>query len=112
VLGALGLWQAQRGLAERFTSGGMFDHALRVGAGYEAAVPGALWIERHIRPEIALTEAGIANQARIWLIPQQLDQALAEWQGATLATMRTAAHHHIHALKRNETLLMPSWGGQ
>ncbi len=108
MLGALDLGQAQWGLAERFTRGGVFDHALRVGAAHEAAVPYALGIERHIRPEIALSKARIANQARVWLIPQQLDQTLAERQRATLATMRTAAHHDVHAMKRNETLLMPS----
>jgi hypothetical protein len=97
VLGALCFGQAQRGFFKRVASDRMPGDPLRVLAADQSAVPDALRIEGHVRSEIALAEARVPDQVCVWLAPQQLDQPLAKWHPAALATVRSTAHHDVHA---------------
>jgi hypothetical protein len=59
-------------------TGGVAQDALCVDRAVEAAVPGALGVEGHVRPEVALTKARVADQTSMGLVLDQLDESLPE----------------------------------
>jgi hypothetical protein len=101
MLAALRWRQAQRGLVHQLGAEGMSrDPVGRVWAN-EAAVPLAFGIEHHVGSEIALAEAGVADQTRRALAPKQLDQPFPELQTTSLAAVWAAADHHVAGWRRS-----------
>ena len=64
---ALVCWQLQRA-REGFAAARMAHHALRVLGRVESAIPLAWWVDRNVRPEIALAEARVTKQVYIAII--------------------------------------------
>ena len=70
MLGAIGPGQVERRAFERRAGYRVMHDAFGVVAADQSAVPHALWIERDVGPEVALTKARIAQQTCVWLVLQ------------------------------------------
>jgi hypothetical protein len=67
VLGALGLWKLEPRFFEWLACCGVFDEQVGVVATSQPAIPDTFGVKRHVRSEITLAEARVADQVCRWL---------------------------------------------
>src|SRR5205814_7394755 len=97
MLGSFKLRQFQRRSTHRRATREMLDRPLGILRIDQSAIPDAFGIEEQIRPEIALAEAVVADQAGPSVALQERAEALAQAQPAALAAVRAAANHDVPA---------------
>jgi hypothetical protein len=78
VLAPLVLWQLERRLAQWRFAARVADDAFGILRLIEPAVPHALGVEGDVRAGLALAEARVAQQVRLGIAFEQLDEATAQ----------------------------------